>query len=163
MVINAKEWWHKIVTYYMSYSDYHFQDDPNLTFQEFVLISFLRPLGTGGEVDLDVLNDADKNKWMLQDWRNECVAHYYQPAVIDKPWDEVLNDKKDVKIILERDENGIYIDWKRKSPYKEWYEKEKLLEEQELQKSIDSWEEKKARQRDYQRSRREKIKKAKGE
>ena len=157
MIVNASEWWHKIVAYYMIHKDYHFQDDPNLTFQEYVLISYLRPHGDG-EVDLDVLNDADKNKWMIRDWKDECLAHYFQPVVIDKPWDKVLNDKKDVKIILEKDENGYYIGWKRKKPYKEWYEKEKKLEEQDFKNSINEWEEKKAIQKEYQRSRREKKK-----
>ncbi len=157
MIINGGEWWHKIIEYYFRYPNYHFGDDPNLTFQEYVLINTLKPYGSGVLFDLDSLNDANKDYSMLRDWRNECVAHYYQPAVIDRPWDEVLNDKKNIKIVLDTDENGFFIDWHRKSPYKEWYQKE-LEEDKE---KIRKWEEEKAKKRDYQRARRARIKEEK--
>lgn len=152
MIIDGSKWWHKIVVYYLLPEDYHFQDDPNLTFQEFVLINTLKPYGNGGSFNLDSLKDADKDFSMIMDWKEECVAHYFQPIIINKPWEEVLVDKSNVKIILETDEKGWLIGWKRKSPYKEWYEKE----QEEYRKLIELDEERRKKQREYQRARRDK-------
>lgn len=155
MIIDAAEWWHKIVVFYLDLNDYHFQDDPNLTFQEFVMIHVLRFHANGGEFDLDKLDEEAKDWFVIDQWKEECVAHYFQPMVVDKPWNEVLNDKSNVKIILDTDEKGWLIGWKRKSPYKEWYKKE----QEEKRKLLELDEERRKKQREYQRARRVRIKK----
>ena len=153
MLVNAKEYWHKIIEWYFI-DGYSFYEDPEITFQEFVLIEHMKPLATAKDkIDLDMFNDADKDIATIKSWNDMCLAHFFQPIVINKPWDQVLIQKERLNNEILKDD-GFILSWKEREPYREWYEKEK--KEKELK--LVEWEKEKAKKKDYQRNRRERIK-----
>jgi len=153
MLVNAKEYWKKIIEWYLI-DGYNFYGDPDLTFQEFVLIEHIKPYATADkQIDLDMFNDADKDVATISSWKEMCLAHYFQPIIIDKPWNQVLIQKERPSNEIIKS-NGLIQSWKECEPYKTWYEKEMSEKNEKIKK----WEEEKAKKRDYQRRRRAKIK-----
>lgn len=77
--------------------------DPSLTYQEFLLINFLR---TGGSACLEfdpdeIFNFVDDSiDKIVYDklWDENYVASKTNGKIINKPWNEVLVNKKNIKL-----------------------------------------------------------------
>ena len=128
MIVNPGKFWHKINQIYCKKKDYFYQDDPDLTFQEFVLLEKMRLHALDKEYDLDDLNNSNDDLLLVLNWKTMCVANLFQPIIIDKPWDKVLRKKSELKKNAIYDEKGLLINWDKREPYKTLFEEKKKKE-----------------------------------
>lgn len=105
MMLNTEDISNKIDNYGYLEFDYCMDMDPDFTFQEFCLIDLIRT-GAGsnaGEFDPDeylfnVVFGTTSFQLYKDAWEKYYLGSVNHPAVIDKPWDQVLVDKTNVKI-----------------------------------------------------------------
>jgi len=162
-IVNPIKLWSKMCKMYYR-EGYDICSDPNITYQEAILwdnLHFINksffnvPREKGDSEDCK----ADLDEFSISDerWEKYYVAHYTQPKIINKPWDQVLQNRIVGPDTDRYDENGEYIFWWKWPEYKERFdaeEQKRQEEELKFRESLKEEEERRRIQRGNQRERR---------
>lgn len=122
MKINVEKYYEKIKEYYYSNEEYSIWNDSELTFQECCLIYSVKFLMSHYSLwdpnESDLFLDTDEIEICDDIWFNYYIAQFYQPMIIDKPWDEVLVKRCDKNNVI-HDDYGNEISFWDIAPFNE--------------------------------------------